>query len=168
MMPRRIEAQVAALVREGGVPSALPPPSGAPGFPSTPSGPSSGGGGEAARLVIVGSNFERLPADATRHYTAWANGLGPAGLRAQRFRECTLIHPTWSLGRHVFEAVGGYPEALAEDLRFFLAFNALPRTALVKVCSSSALCQGLRGPPVACLVYAGGGSWALRGECVLW
>ena len=42
-------------------------------------------------LVLVGSQFDRLPADATRHYTAWANNLTEAGLSTQRFRECTVI-----------------------------------------------------------------------------
>jgi len=56
--------------------------------------------------VLVGSNFERLPRDATEHYAAWANGLDEKQLSAQRFRECTLVHPTWCLRRSTLDEVG--------------------------------------------------------------
>jgi glycosyltransferase involved in cell wall biosynthesis len=78
-------------------------------------------------LVIVGSQFERIPLDATRHYAAWANALTAPEAAAQRFRECTLVHPTWCYGRATFDTVGGYPEVSAgkgrRDSSFSLSFS---------------------------------------------
>lgn len=76
--------------------------------------------------AIVGSRFTRIPEDATERYTRWCNELDARGLVLQRFREVTLIQPTWALTRSTFDRVGGYKEqeedgsiALAEDLRFY-------------------------------------------------
>lgn len=72
--------------------------------------------------ALVGCLFAREPADATPRYAAWCNGLSDADLMDQRFRECTIIQPTWFLSRASFDAAGGYDEAgLAEDLKFFYA-----------------------------------------------
>ena len=38
-----------------------------------------------------------------------------------RFRECTLLMPTWFMARAVFEAGGGFREEKCEDLLFLLA-----------------------------------------------
>jgi len=73
----------------------------------------------AAPLTLVGAGFERRPADATRHYTAWANGLSTERLVLEQYREVTLIQPTWCLARSTFDAAGGYGAGLCEDLRFF-------------------------------------------------
>ena len=69
----------------------------------------------------LGSNFTRIPSTATPRYTNWLNGLSTAQLIAQRFREVTLLHPTWFFHRHVWEKVGGYVEddKEPEDLVFF-------------------------------------------------
>jgi glycosyltransferase involved in cell wall biosynthesis len=73
--------------------------------------------------ALVGSNFERIPADATAFYTQWANNLTQRDLVLQQYREVTLIHPTWFWHCSVWEAVGGYEEqetdgsiALAADM----------------------------------------------------
>lgn len=61
--------------------------------------------------TLVGSQFERLPADSTEHYTRWANSLSDERLRLEQFRECTLLQPTWFMARAWFEQLGGYVEA---------------------------------------------------------
>jgi len=61
--------------------------------------------GERVHHVLIGCNFERLPLNATEHYAAWANGLEEWQLSAQRFRECTLVHPTWCLRRSTLDQV---------------------------------------------------------------
>lgn len=70
--------------------------------------------------ALLGSRYTRdgggRPRDA-----AWHNTLSPAQLHTQRLRETTLAQPTWAMRRAVFDAVGGYAEAPAEDLRFFYA-----------------------------------------------
>jgi len=76
--------------------------------------------------AIVGSRFTRIPEDATARYSKWCNNLSHEELLLHRFREVTVIQPTWFFHRKVWERVGGYVEfeedgsrALAEDLRFF-------------------------------------------------
>lgn len=66
------------------------------------------------------SNF-RLPADATTRYTDWCNRLTNDQLFTHRFREVTIIQPTWYLSREVFDAVGGYLPDMdqPEDMVFF-------------------------------------------------
>ncbi|GBG26817.1 UDP-GlcNAc:betaGal beta-1,3-N-acetylglucosaminyltransferase-like protein 1 [Hondaea fermentalgiana] len=97
--------------------------------------------------AIVGSRFTRIPEDATARYTRWCNELDTDGLYSQRFREVTLIQPTWAMTRKTFERAGGYIEteedgrrALAEDLRFYYqhleagdAAGFSPRELLYKI-----------------------------------
>lgn len=60
--------------------------------------------------------------DATPRYTRWCNGLTEAQLMSHRFRDCTLIQPTWFMSRRAFERSGGYEESgLAEDLKMLYA-----------------------------------------------
>ena len=79
MRPQRIAVQVAALLAEScqiyaaaqGDSTTMPPQ-----FSRVGSG---GEGGSSVdclgTMLLVGSRFDRLPSDATHHYTAWANGL---------------------------------------------------------------------------------------------
>lgn len=71
--------------------------------------------------VIVGSGFVRHPEDATPRYTSWLNGMSDEQLHSQRFREVTLLHPTWLYHRSVWQRVGGYTQdtAVGEDIVFF-------------------------------------------------
>ena len=70
--------------------------------------------------AIVGSRFRREPEGSTERYTRWANGLSELELVTNRFKECTVLQPTWMLRRAEFDAIGGYNEArLCEDLDFF-------------------------------------------------
>lgn len=73
------------------------------------------------RLALLGSQFERIPAAATPRYAAWANGLSAERLLLERFREVTLIQPTWFFHRDVWVAAGKYDEddEQCDDLRFF-------------------------------------------------
>eukprot|EP00049_Salpingoeca_infusionum_P013537 m.252533 g.252533 ORF g.252533 m.252533 type:complete len:479 (-) comp15473_c4_seq1:82-1518(-) len=70
---------------------------------------------------IVGTQFTRVPEDSTPRYTRWANEMSDVQLVTHRFKDCTLIQPTWMLSRRMFDLLGGYPlcEA-AEDLRMLL------------------------------------------------
>jgi len=61
--------------------------------------------------TLIGCNFDRDPPGSTWHYTDWANGLSRERLSLERFREVTLIQPTWMMCRSRFEALGGYIEA---------------------------------------------------------
>ena len=54
--------------------------------------------------AIVGSRVLREPEGSTARYTAWANGMSQAELSLHRFRECTLLMPTWFMARSTFEA----------------------------------------------------------------
>ena len=69
-----------------------------------------------ARLsgVDVSGNVDVCDGD---RYTRWANELTPAELWTHRYRECTLIQPTWFISRATFDSVGGYWEEMAEDLQ---------------------------------------------------
>ena len=89
----------------------------------------------------MGCNFRRIPEDATPFYTSWLNSLTNEQIHLQRFRECTIICPSWFMHRSVFDSVaasrriescdgsgslGAYVEDSAlytrvpEDLFFFL------------------------------------------------
>lgn len=71
--------------------------------------------------AIVGCNFYRLPAGSTARYCRWANGLSREQLATHRFRDCTIIQPTWFMARTLFERQdGGYDTKPAEDLVFQL------------------------------------------------
>lgn len=61
--------------------------------------------------TILGCTFTRIPEDSTWHYTYWANNLSDDRLLLERFREVTVLQPTWMLTRDRFESIGGYIEA---------------------------------------------------------
>jgi glycosyltransferase involved in cell wall biosynthesis len=62
-------------------------------------------------MTLMGCQFDRLPVDSTQHYSTWANTITDARLYLERYRECTLIQPTWFMSRVLFERLGGYLEA---------------------------------------------------------
>lgn len=43
-----------------------------------------------------------IPEDATARYAAWVNRLSDEQLYTQRFRECTLVHPSWFMARVIY------------------------------------------------------------------
>ena len=61
-------------------------------------------------LCLLGCQFQRTPSDATWHYSAWANGLSDARLGLERYREVTVLQPTWFVTRARWKALGGYNE----------------------------------------------------------
>ena len=64
--------------------------------------------------TLLGCTFTRIPEDSTWHYTNWANNiLTDERLILERFREVTILQPTWFLTRCRFELLGGYIEAPA-------------------------------------------------------
>ena len=80
--------------------------------------------------AIVGSRVEREPEGSTVRYTAWANGMSERELVLHRFRECTLLMPTWFMARSTFYAgggggkdgvSGGFREEKCEDMLFLQA-----------------------------------------------
>ena len=75
-----------------------------------------------AKNTLFGSRFSRHPPDATERYAGWANTLTPERLFLERFRECTLVQPTWFFHRALWENAGGYDAdgETCDDLRFFL------------------------------------------------
>lgn len=66
---------------------------------------------EERQKTLMGCKVQRDPPDSTWHYTQWANQLTDERLILEKFRECTLLQPTWFLGRSRFESLGGYIEA---------------------------------------------------------
>ena len=75
-----------------------------------------------AKNTLFGSRFSRHPPDATERYAEWANTLTPDRLFLERFRECTLIQPTWFFHRDAWNKAGRYDAdgETCDDLRFFL------------------------------------------------
>ena len=71
------------------------------------------------RRTLYGSRFSRRPPNADARYTSWANTLDPERLSLERYRECTVIQPTWCFHRQVFESAGGYLDDGPDDLHFF-------------------------------------------------
>lgn len=75
--------------------------------------------------AIVGANFWRYPDDSTAYYTNWLNTLDAEGLYAHRYRECTVICPSWFMHRSVYDRAGPFKEAPPgephppEDLIFY-------------------------------------------------
>jgi glycosyltransferase involved in cell wall biosynthesis len=68
-------------------------------------------GQHLCQTTLMGSQFDRIPHDSTWHYQNWANSLSDDRLYMEKFRECTLIQPTWFIARHWFDTLGGYVEA---------------------------------------------------------
>lgn len=62
-------------------------------------------------ITLMGCQFDRIPVDSTQHYTTWANTITDERLYLERYRECTLIQPTWFMSRVLFERLGGYLES---------------------------------------------------------
>ena len=83
---------------------------------------------QAARAhprALLGCAWQRMPLDATEHYSRWANTLSGEQMLLQQFRETTVQMPTWFMSRTTFDATGpfiedGLQESLAEDLEWFL------------------------------------------------
>ena len=75
-----------------------------------------------AKNTLFGSRFSRHPPDATERYAAWANSLSSERLHLERFRECTLVQPTWFFHRDLWRNAGRYDDdgEPCDDLRFFL------------------------------------------------
>lgn len=67
--------------------------------------------------LLLGSHFDRDPPDSTWHYAQWANTLTEERLMLERYREVTVLQPTWCMMRSRFEKLGGYPE-VKTDQRF--------------------------------------------------
>jgi len=72
---------------------------------------------------IVGCDFRRIPEGSTERYTKWLQSLKGNALYKQRFRELTLIMPTWAMTRRTFYRNGsGFVETKVgtpEDMIFF-------------------------------------------------
>jgi len=67
------------------------------------------------KITLLGCNFDRTPPDSTWHYAKWANELSQDRLYLEKFREITLLQPTWMMYRSCFESLGGYIEAPHPD-----------------------------------------------------
>ena len=52
--------------------------------------------------ALIGSRVRREPEGSTARYMTWANGMSQDQLTLQRFKECTLLMPTWFLSRARF------------------------------------------------------------------
>ena len=66
---------------------------------------------EARGRTILGSTFDRDPPDSTWHYSNWANNLTDERLMLERYREITILQPTWFMSLTVWSRIGGYIEA---------------------------------------------------------
>ena len=71
--------------------------------------------------ALVGARVSREPEGSTARYVAWANEMSEEELLLHRFRECTLLMPTWFMARGTFVRGGGFREEKCEDLLFLLA-----------------------------------------------
>lgn len=67
------------------------------------------------RETILGCQFKRDPPESTWHYTEWANNLNTERLHLERFREVTLIQPTWIMRQEWFDELGRYIEGPESD-----------------------------------------------------
>ena len=67
---------------------------------------------------LIGSRVVRTPEGSTARYTTWANSMTSEQLVLHRFRECTILMPTWFLHREAFEACSGFRVEKCEDLLF--------------------------------------------------
>lgn len=69
--------------------------------------------------MLLGSQFDRDPPDSTWHYAQWANNLSEERLMLERYREVTVLQPTWCMLRSRFEDLGGYVETMTDPLSRF-------------------------------------------------
>ena len=67
---------------------------------------------------LIGTMVRRFPLGSTKRYVDWANGMTSKQLVLHRFRECTLLMPTWMMSRKAFDKGGGFREEKCEDLLF--------------------------------------------------
>jgi len=72
--------------------------------------------GESAGIAACGTGVRYFPRRAlrggARRYEAWLNGIvSPADVERDLFIECPIAHPTLTMRRTAFEAVGGYRDA---------------------------------------------------------
>lgn len=74
--------------------------------------------------ALVGARVSREPEGSTARYVAWANEMSEEELPLHRFRECTLLMPTWFMARGTFVRGGGFREEKCEDLLFLHAHVA--------------------------------------------
>lgn len=70
--------------------------------------------------AVIGSRVTRVPLDSTPRYIRWVNNINPRELVMQRFKEVSLIAPTWFMHRDMYERLGGQSREVAEDLDFLL------------------------------------------------
>jgi len=66
---------------------------------------------EERNATLLGTTFDRIPKDSTWHYTQWANNLKENRLMLERFRELTILQPTWMITKERFDLLGGYIES---------------------------------------------------------
>eukprot|EP00536_Pseudo-nitzschia_multiseries_P012788 jgi/Psemu1/309417/fgenesh1_kg.508_\ len=66
---------------------------------------------ETRNRTILGCTFDRDPPDSTWHYSNWANNLSNERLMLEKYREITILQPTWFMPLTVWSMVGGYVEA---------------------------------------------------------
>jgi hypothetical protein len=66
---------------------------------------------EVMSRTLLGCQFARDPPDSTWHYSRWANSLSDERLLLERYREVTILQPTWFLCRSRWAFLGGYVEA---------------------------------------------------------
>ena len=66
---------------------------------------------EERERILMGCQFDRDPPDSTWHYARWANELTDERLMLERFREITVIQPTWMLCRSRWSSLDGEIEA---------------------------------------------------------
>ena len=71
------------------------------------------------QFILMGSNFERYPANSTSRYSNWLNRLTSEQCYYQRYKECTIIAPTWFYSRQVYNKVGKFNDNGPEDLDYF-------------------------------------------------
>jgi glycosyltransferase involved in cell wall biosynthesis len=66
--------------------------------------------------TILGSTFDRDPPDSTWHYSNWANNLTDERLMLERYREITILQPTWFFSLSIWSMVGGYIESPQNEI----------------------------------------------------
>jgi glycosyltransferase involved in cell wall biosynthesis len=71
--------------------------------------------------VIVGCRIKRVPENSTPRYSTWINEMTQDQLVHQRFKEVTVVMPTWFVRRDWFSSVGEFDEGYKtpEDMLFF-------------------------------------------------
>ena len=73
---------------------------------------------------LIGCGFDRLPLDSTPYYTEWLNNMNEEDIYLQRFRECTIICPSWMYKRVVYDRISEYRKKLGSTAAFRDDFEA--------------------------------------------